>query len=329
MPLVLVGLTALLALSGAVGLLLGAVTLDPDVILAALFGRGDAATVTIVRDLRLPRVLAAAVVGAALAVAGALLQGLTRNPLADPYVTGSSAGAALGAILAVAVLGPLAGAAVPIAAFAGALVAVAAVWQVARLGGRTTVLTVLLAGVVFTSFAGAVITLLLVASDRFAIRVRSVIDVLVGAVTIRGAAELVTASAIVVIGIALAVALAPRVDAYAFGEETAATLGVDTDRTTALVLAASALLSGAAVALAGLVGFVGLVVPHAMRALVGAGHRRLIPTAALAGASFLVIADAGARIVLAPAELPVGVVTGIVGAPFFLVLLVRSRRMLV
>jgi iron complex transport system permease protein len=329
MPLVLAGLTALLALCGAVGLLLGAVALDPEVILAALFGRGDAATVTIVRDLRLPRVFAAAVVGAALAVAGALLQGLTRNPLADPYVTGSSAGAALGAILAVAVLGPLAGAAVPIAAFAGALVAVTAVWQVARLGGRTTVLTVLLAGVVFTSFAGAVITLLLVASDRFAIRVRTVIDVLVGAVTIRGTAELVTAAAIVVIGIALAIALAPRVDAYAFGEETAATLGVDTDRTTALVLAASALLSGAAVALAGLVGFVGLVVPHAMRALVGAGHRRLIPTAALAGASFLVIADAGARIALAPAELPVGVVTGIVGAPFFLVLLVRSRRMLV
>lgn len=329
MPIVLVGLAALLAMSGAVGLLLGAVPLDPEVILAALFGRGDPATVTIVRDLRLPRVFAAAVVGAALAVAGALLQGLTRNPLADPYVTGSSAGAALGAILAVAVLGPLAGAAVPIAAFAGALVAVAAVWQVARLGGRTTVLTVLLAGVVFTSFAGAVITLLLVASDRFAIRVRSVIDVLVGAVTIRGTSELVTAVAIVVIGIALAIALAPRVDAYAFGEETAATLGVDTDRTTGLVLAASALLSGAAVALAGLVGFVGLVVPHAMRALVGAGHRRLIPTAALAGASFLVIADAGARIALAPAELPVGVVTGIVGAPFFLVLLVRSRRMLV
>jgi iron complex transport system permease protein len=329
MPLVLAGLAALLVLSGAVGLLLGAVALDPDVILAALLGRGDSATVTIVRDLRLPRVLAAAVVGAALAVAGALLQGLTRNPLADPYVTGSSAGGALGAILAVAVLGPLAGAAVPIAAFAGALVAVGAVWQVARLGGRTTVLTVLLAGVVFTSFAGAVITLLLVASDRFAIRIRSVIDVLVGAVTIRGTAELVTATLIVALGIALAIALAPRVDAYAFGEETAATLGVDTDRTTGLVLAASALLSGAAVALAGLVGFVGLVVPHAMRAMVGAGHRRLIPTAALAGASFLVVADAGARVVLAPAELPVGVVTGIVGAPFFLILLVRSRRMLV
>jgi iron complex transport system permease protein len=301
----------------------------PDDVIAALLGRGDASTVTIVRDLRFPRVLAAALVGAALAVAGALLQGLTRNPLADPFVTGSSAGAALGAVLAVALLGPLAGPAVPVAAFAGALVAVALVWQLARLGGRTTVLTVLLAGVVLTSFSGAVITFLLVASDRFAVRVRAIVDVLVGAVTIRGTPELVTAFVIVALGIALAVALAPRVDAYAFGEETAATLGVDTDRTTGLVLASAALLAGAAVALAGMVGFVGLVVPHAMRALVGAAHGRLIPVSALAGAAFLTLADAGARIALAPAELPVGVITGIVGGPFFLLLLVRSRRMLV
>lgn len=301
----------------------------PDDVMAALLGRGDAATVTIVRDLRFPRVLAAALVGAALAVAGALLQGLTRNPLADPFVTGSSAGAALGAVLAVALLGPLAGPAVPVAAFGGALIAVGLVWQLARLGGRTTVLTVLLAGVVLTSFSGAVITFLLVASDRFAVRVRAIVDVLVGAVTIRGTAELLTAFAIVALGIALALALAPRVDAYAFGEETAATLGVDTDRTTGLVLASAALLAGAAVALAGMVGFVGLVVPHAMRALVGAAHGRLVPASALAGAAFLVLADTGARIALAPAELPVGVITGIVGGPFFLLLLVRSRRMLV
>lgn len=329
MPLVLGGLGAALAASGGVGMLFGAVPVGADAVLPALLGRGDDATVTIVRDLRFPRVLAAALVGAALAVSGVLLQGLTRNPLADPFVTGSSAGAALGAVLAVALLGPLAGPVVPVAAFAGALIAVAAVWQLARLGGRTTVLTVLLAGVVLTSFSGAVITLLLFASDRFAIRVRAVLDVLVGAVSIRGTAELVTAAVIVALGIALALALAPRVDAYAFGEETAATLGVDTDRTTGLVLAACALLAGAAVSLAGMVGFVGLVVPHALRALVGAAHRRLVPASALAGAAFLVLADAAARMALAPAELPVGVITGIVGAPFFLVLLVRSRRMLV
>lgn len=324
---VLAGLAAGLVASLAAAIFVGAVPLAPDLVLAALGGGGDGATATIVRDLRLPRVLAAALVGGALAIAGVLLQGLTRNPLADPYVTGSSAGAALGAVLAVAILGPLAGPIVPIAAFVGALAAVAAVWQLARLGGRTTVLTVLLAGIVLTAFAGAVVTLLLVASDRLALRIRTVLDILVGAVTIRSMPELATAAAIVLIGTALAIALAPRVDAYAFGEETAATLGVDTDRTTALVLAAAALLAGAAVALAGLVGFVGLVVPHAMRAVVGAAHRRLVPAAGLAGASLLVLADAGARVALAPAELPVGVITGLVGAPFFLVLLVRSRRM--
>jgi iron complex transport system permease protein len=215
----------------------------------------------------------------------------------------------------------------PFAAFAGSLVAVAAVWQLARLGGRTTVLTVLLAGVVLSSFAGAVVTLLLLLNDRLALRLRAVLDVLVGAVAIRSPEELAAAGAIVLAGTALALALAPRVDAYAFGEETAATLGVDTDRTTAAVLVATALLAGAAVALAGLVGFLGLVVPHALRWLVGAAHRRLIPAAAVAGALALVLADAGARVVLAPAEIPVGVITGIVGAPFFLVLLVRSRRM--
>ena len=283
----------------------------------------------IIRDLRLPRVLAAALVGAALAVAGVLLQGLTRNPLADPYVTGSSAGGALGAVAALATLGPLAGAAIPVAAFGGSFLAVGAVWQLARLGGRTTVLTILLAGIVLTAFAGAIVTLLLVANDRLALRVRAVVDVLVGAVTIRSSGELVAAAVIVALGIALALAAAPRVDAYAFGEETAATLGVDTDRATLLVLASTALLSGAAVALAGLVGFVGLVVPHALRFVLGAAHRRLVAAAALAGACTLVLADAGARVALAPTELPVWAITGAVGAPFFLALLIRSRRVIV
>jgi iron complex transport system permease protein len=322
-------LAATLALSLVEGVLVGAVAIAPGDVLAALAGSTDGPTATIVRDLRVPRVLAAAIVGAALAVAGVLLQGLTRNPLADPYVTGSSAGGVLGAVVAIALLGPLAGGVIPLAAFAGALLAVAVVWQLARLGGRTTVLTVLLAGIVLTAFSGAVVTLLLVANDRLALRIRVVVDVLVGAVNIRSPGELVMSAAIVALGIALALLLAPRIDAYAFGEETAATLGVDTDRVTALVLASAALLAGAAVALAGLVGFVGLVVPHALRPLLGAAHRRLVAASALAGASALVLADAGSRVALAPAELPVGVITGLVGAPFFLALLVRSRRIAV
>ena len=323
---VLISLAAALAASLVLAILVGAVPIAPADIAAALSGRGDGPNATIVRELRLPRVVAAALVGAALAVAGVLLQGLTRNPLADPYVTGSSAGGALGAVVAIAVAGPLAGGLIPLAAFVGALAAVATVWQLARLGGRTTVLTVLLAGVVLTAFAGAVVTLLLVANDRLALRIRVVVDILVGAVNIRSAAELAMAAAIIALGIALALALAPRIDAYAFGEETAATLGVDTDRVTALVLVATALLSGAAVALAGLVGFVGLVIPHALRFVIGAAHRRLVAASALAGAAALVLADAGARVALAPTELPVGAITGLIGAPFFLLLLVRSRR---
>ncbi|HET8569422.1 MAG TPA: iron ABC transporter permease [Candidatus Limnocylindria bacterium] len=320
----LAALAVALALSVVVAVAAGAVPLAPGDVVRALLGGGDAGASAIVRELRLPRVLAAALVGGALAVAGALLQGLLRNPLADPYVTGTAAGAALGAVVAIAAFGgallsaPL--------AFAGALVAALLVWRIARVGGRVTTLTVLLAGVVLTSFAGAVVTLLLVANDRLALRLRAVVDVLVGGVTARGATELAVAALVVATGVGWALVLARRLDAYAFGEETAATLGVDTERTTASVLGATALLTGAAVALAGMVAFVGLVVPHVLRGVVGASHRALVAACFLGGAAALVLADLGARTVLAPVELPVGVVTGLVGAPFFLSLLARTAR---
>ena len=319
-------LALLVPVSVVIGILVGAVPLAPGDVLGALFGGGDAVTGVIVRDLRAPRVIAAALVGGALAVAGALLQGLFRNPLADPYVTGTSAGGALGAVAVIAIGGDLEGAVVPIAAFAGALASALGVWQLSRLGGRTTVLTLLLAGVVLTSFAGAMITLLLFVSDRLALRLRAILDILGGGVAVRSKSEIVVAAIVIAIGVALAVLLARRIDAFVFGEETAATLGVDPERTTVAVIVAAALLTGAAVALAGLVGFVGLVVPHALRPIVGAGHRRLVIASFLAGASALVLADTGARSVIAPAELPVGVLTGLVGAPFFLLLLVRARR---
>lgn len=308
-----------------VALFAGAVPLAPGDVLVALFGGGQGPEAVIVRDLRLPRVIAAAVVGGALAVAGALLQGILRNPLADPYVAGTSAGASVGAVLAIATVGTEQPVLVPAAAFVGALVSAAAVWQLARMGGRTTVLTVLLAGVILSSFAGALITFLLTANDRLALRLRAVLGWLLGGVSVIDLTELLAAILIVAIGLALAIALAPRVDAFAFGEETAATLGVDPQRTTAMLLVATALLTGAAVALAGLVGFVGLVVPHALRGIVGATTRRLVPASFLAGGLVLVLADLGARTVIAPAELPVGVVTGLIGAPFFLLLLARSR----
>src|SRR6266542_3802142 len=317
-------LVILLPLSLAAGILAGAVPLAPADVARALAGGGDQVTGVIVRDLRLPRVLAAALVGGALGVAGALLQGLFRNPLADPYVTGTSAGAALGAVAVIAFGGDPAATVVPLAAFVGALASALLVWQLARLGGRRTVLTVLLAGIVLTAFAGALVTLLLVASDRLALRLRTILDIL--SVGVRATSELIVAAAVIAAGVVLALAVGRRVDAFVFGEETAATLGVDPERTTVLVIAAAALLTGAAVALAGLVGFVGLVVPHALRPIVGATHRRLALGSFLAGASVLVLADLGARTALAPAELPVGAITGLLGAPFFLVLLVRARR---
>jgi iron complex transport system permease protein len=320
---VLTVLVAALVVSAAAGILVGAVAIGPGDVLAALFGSQDV-NGTIIRELRLPRVLGAALVGGSLATAGALLQGLFRNPLADPFVTGTSAGATLAAVAAI-VLG-LAAPLVPLAAFAGALVTVTLVWRLARLGGGTTVLTVLLAGVVLTSFAGAVVTFLLVSSDRLALQLRAVLGWLQGGVSVISWPELGVSALVVATGLAFALVLAHRVDAYAFGEETAATLGVDPDRTTTAVLGATALLSGAAVALAGLVGFVGLVIPHALRFVIGATHRRLVPASFLAGAAALVLADLGARTIIAPAELPVGAITGLVGAPFFLALLVRSRR---
>jgi iron complex transport system permease protein len=323
---VLALLVAALVVSAAAGVLAGAVAIAPGDVLSALLG-ADGTSGTIIRELRLPRVLGAAIVGGALAASGTLLQGLLRNPLADPFVTGTSAGASLGAVIAVALgLEPLF---VPLAAFAGATGAIALVWRLARLGGRTTVLTVLLGGVVLTSLAGALVTLVLVSSDRLALRLRAVLGWLQGGVSVISWGELAVAALVVAIGVIGALLLAPRIDAYAFGEETAAALGVDLDRTTAAVLATTALLTGAAVAIAGLVGFVGLVVPHALRFLLGATHRRLIIASVPAGAIALVLADLGARTALAPAELPVGVITGLVGAPFFLALLVRSRRVIV
>src|SRR5205814_3487753 len=235
-------LAGALIASAVAAILVGAVAIAPGDVVGALLG-SDTTNGTIIRELRLPRVLGAALVGAALAGAGAMLQGLLRNPLADPFVTGTSAGASLGAVIAVA-LGASA-TIVPLASFAGAIAAIAIVWRLARLGGRTTVLTVLLAGVVLTSFAGGVVTFVLVSSDRLALRLRAVLGWLQGGVSVISWSELAVAAAVVAVGAAAALLLAPRIDAYAFGEETAAALGIDLERTTLGVLGATALLTGA------------------------------------------------------------------------------------
>jgi len=324
----LFALGVLLVASVLVATLMGAVAIAPDDVLRSLVGAGDPTTTAIIRDLRFPRVVGAALVGGALAVAGALLQGLLRNPLADPYVTGTSGGALLGAIAAIAFGATATPLLLPVAAAAGALGAAFVTWRLAGLGGRATVLTVLLGGVVLTSFAGALTTFMIVASDRLVPRLRTVLGWLLGGVSILDPFELAFAALMIVAGLALALVLAPRIDAFALGEETAATLGLAVGRVAALTLLSAAVLTAASVALAGVIGFVGLIVPHALRPFSGARHARLLPAAFIAGAATLVLADAGARTVLAPTELPVGVITGAIGGPFFLVLLIRDRRRL-
>lgn len=317
---------ALLALAAVVTLLVsvrvGAVAVDAAALLDALRGSGDPATVAIVRELRLPRAVQAALVGAALAASGATFQALLRNPLAEPYILGVSGGAAVGAVGAI-VLGLTAGAWVlPLAAFVGALGAIALVLRVAAgAGGTLDTRVLLLAGVVIGAFFNAVILLALsfADADTFRAAVFWMMGSLSGA-TWRGSGVL---ALYLLPGLVVLLALARPLNLLAIGEETAAYLGTRVEASKRVAYATASLLTAAAVAVAGIIGFVGLVVPHVIRLAWGPDHRLLIPASALAGAIFLMLADAIARTVVAPVELPLGVVTAFVGVPFFLWLLRR------
>ncbi|MEX2204754.1 MAG: iron ABC transporter permease [Myxococcota bacterium] len=289
-----------------------------------LIGSAQNATAEIVFEIRLPRALLAALVGAGLATAGALLQALLQNPLADPYVLGISGGAALGGVAALAAgLGFwLGGAAVPLVAFAGALGASLLLYAVAATGGRAPSHSLLLTGVVFNAFASSLIVFVTSASDLS--RVASVFLWLIGSVRLVEPALLGGVALLFAVGLAIALRHAYALNLLAQGDETASYLGVDVPRVRRQVLAATALMIGASVAVSGLIGFVGLIVPHLLRLTVGSDHRTLVPASALAGAAFLVSADTLARWVLAPIELPVGALTALVGGPLFLVLLRRE-----
>ena len=275
----------------------------------------------IVWELRLPRVLTAAAVGAGLALSGTIMQALTRNQLADPYLLGLSSGASLGAVSVL-----LLGAAVllPVAAFAGALVALALTLLLASSLGRITPTRTVLAGLAVSSLAGAITSFVIfwtVTGDSY----REILSWLLGSLSgARWPAVAITAAAIVVVGIP--VMLTGRLlDSFAFGDTTAAALGVNVQGVRWGLLSATALLTGAMVSVSGSIGFVGLILPHAVRLLVGPGHRALLPLSALSGAVFLVWADTAARSLFDPRELPVGIVTAIIGAPIFALLLARRR----
>jgi iron complex transport system permease protein len=304
----------------------GAVGLDLGQVLAALRGNGEPAAVTIVRDLRLPRAVLAALVGGALALSGAVFQALLRNPLAEPYVLGVSSGAAVGAVGWIAT-GGLIGArwGLPAAALLGAVAAIALVLRIgSRVDRRLDVRVLLLAGVVAGSFFNACILLLLSfqEADAFRSAVFWMMGSLAGA-TWSGVAFMAAASAL---GGTALISLARPFNALAVGEETATFLGVpvDTVRLAAYLIASG--LAASAVVVAGGIGFIGLVVPHAVRIVWGGEHRFLLPAAFLAGSAFLPVADLLARLVVAPNELPLGVVTAFIGVPFFVGLLRRQAR---
>ncbi len=322
------GVAALLVVAVA-GLLLGNVSLplaDTLGVLGHRFlglpaGAWEASTETIVMELRLPRVLAAVAVGAGLGVSGAVLQGLLRNPLADPYVLGTASGAALGA--AIGVLLPtqvvLLGFGVAnVLAFAGALGAVTLVVRVSGSGGDSRA-SVLLVGYAIGSIlaAGLALAMYLSGDD-----LRRIVAWLLGSLASASWPQVAIGLPIVLVGTLLIISRARSLDALLLGDEAAAHLGVDVTRERRILLALAALVTAAAVAMAGLIGFVGLVVPHVVRLVTGPAARSVLPLSALVGAAFMVLADLVARI---PGELPVGIVTAIVGVPVFLVLLRRAR----
>ncbi|MBW2313502.1 MAG: iron ABC transporter permease [Deltaproteobacteria bacterium] len=322
----LLGLLALLLAAVLLGVVSGPSGIDLTQVYGALVGDGDAVATDIVLRIRLPRVALAAVVGASLAVAGVLFQALLRNPLADPFILGISGGAALGGILVLAfgsAVG-LAQSAVPFAAFAGAILATALLFGITGFGGRVSTAGLLLTGVVFNAFASAAIVFiasLAGLAEGAGIFLWLIGNLSAGELRIAGWVGVFLAA-----GLACAFPLARGLNLLALGDEQASQLGVEVERHKRILLLATSLMVGAAVAVSGLVGFVGLIIPHLLRLLFGPDHRLLVPASALTGAAFLVVCDTVARTVLPGRELPVGAITALVGGPLFLFLLRRHHR---
>jgi iron complex transport system permease protein len=330
--LLLLGLTALLALSCAVSLAFGAAQVPLERVLAILgqhlFGSAPDAAVSVGQDsivwqLRAPRVLLGALVGAGLALVGTALQAVTRNPLADPHLLGVSSGAAFGAVLVVLYLGEFAGLlSLPLAAFAGALASMLLVLAIASRGGRLESDRLLLAGVAVSFVMMAASNLLLYLGNPHA--ASSVLFWMLGGLGLARWELLWLPAVCLLLALVVLLGLGRALNALMAGEQSAVSLGLEPRRVRLLVFVVASLLTGVLVSLSGAIGFVGLMLPHVARFLVGAEHRRVLPVAALLGALLLVWVDVAARTWLAPQDLPIGIVTAAIGGVFF-VLLLRRR----
>ncbi len=328
------GLAALLVAIFILSLGIGAVDIAPDQVTAILakktLGVDLGIDYTLQQELvlwniRLPRILLGVMAGSGLAIAGASLQGIFRNPLADPALIGSSSGAAVGAVAMIMLgIAPLGSFSLPVAAFVGALTLTGLVYALSRHGGQTEVVTLILTGVALNAIAGATIGLMnFYATDA---QLRSIVFWSLGSLGGTTWKVVYVTAPLVAIGVGLLMTQRRALNLMALGEREAYHLGVSTERVRLTVIALAALLSGVTVAAMGIVGFVGLVVPHLMRLLIGPDHRTLVPACILGGACLLVLADLIARTLLAPLELPLGIVTALIGGPYFLFLLHFTRR---
>ena len=319
-------LAVFLFLALLLSLAIGSVFLAPHELWNTLRGQGTEIASSILWKIRLPRTILIALTGSELGGSGATYQGLFRNPLADPFLIGVASGAALGAVIAMSIQWPYTFwglLAIPMAAFIAALLTVFIVYNLARVGQVVPTTNLILAGVAFSSFATALTSFLMIRSTN---EVRRALGYLLGGASQAGWTAILAITPYILIGLGILLVSGHALNLLQFGDDQAQQLGLNVTRTKRILLTAASLATAAAVAFSGIIGFIGLIVPHVMRLWFGPDYRRLLPLSILGGAAALLMADVIARVILAPQEIPVGIITSLAGAPFFLWVLRRSKN---
>jgi len=307
-------------------LAIGSVFISPKELWQTLLGNGSETATSILWKIRLPRTILIALTGAALGGSGAAYQGLFRNPLADPFLIGVASGAGLGAVIAMSIQWPYSFwglMAIPLAAFIAALLTVFIVYSLARVGRIIPTTNLILAGVAFSSFATSLTSFLMIRSTS---EVRRALGWLLGGASQSGWAAILAIMPYLIIGLGILILCGHALNVLQFGDDQAQQLGLNVTRARRIILTAASLATAAAVAFSGIIGFIGLIVPHLSRLWFGPDYRRLLPLSILGGATALLISDIIARVIIAPQEIPVGIVTALAGAPFFLWVLRRSKN---